>query len=82
MGRRSEVAAENAAGILERRVLRRRHLRRGVLPRPPSRLWTAPLNTEALLGFAAGAAVVAATTMTSTLLWGVDGDWRIPFRLA
>ncbi|WP_235835470.1 MULTISPECIES: MFS transporter [Arthrobacter] len=48
--------------------------------------WTALLNTGAQLGFAAGAAVVAAATMITTSLWGEsamrDGGWRIPFLLA
>jgi MHS family proline/betaine transporter-like MFS transporter len=48
--------------------------------------WTALLNTGAQLGFAAGAAVVAATTMITTSVWGesamLDGGWRIPFLLA
>ncbi|MFJ4027373.1 MFS transporter [Paenarthrobacter sp. NPDC089989] len=48
--------------------------------------WTALLNTGAQLGFAAGAAVVAATTMITTSVWGEeamrDGGWRIPFLLA
>jgi MHS family proline/betaine transporter-like MFS transporter len=47
---------------------------------------TALLNTGAQLGFAAGAAVVAATTMITTSVWGesamLDGGWRIPFLLA
>ncbi len=48
--------------------------------------WTALLNTGAQLGFAAGAAVVAATSMITTSVWGEeamrDGGWRIPFLLA
>ncbi|MCU1566371.1 MAG: transporter [Pseudarthrobacter sp.] len=48
--------------------------------------WTALLNTGAQLGFAAGAAVVAGTTVISTALRGesamLDGGWRIPFLLA
>ncbi|GAA1791159.1 MFS transporter [Pseudarthrobacter sulfonivorans] len=48
--------------------------------------WTALLNTGAQLGFAAGAAVVAATTIITTSVWGasamLDGGWRIPFLLA
>ena len=48
--------------------------------------WTALLNTGAQLGFAAGAAVVAATTAIATSVWGesamIDGGWRIPFLLA
>ncbi|MFE4542081.1 MFS transporter [Arthrobacter sp. NPDC056727] len=55
---------------------------------PDSRrgFWTALLNTGAQLGFAAGAAVVAVTTMVTTSAWGEtamrDGGWRIPFLLA
>ena len=48
--------------------------------------WTALLNTGSQLGFAAGAAVVAVTTMVTTSVWGesamLDGGWRIPFLLA
>ena len=48
--------------------------------------WTALLNSGSMLGFAAGAAVVAVTTMVTTSLWGesamLDGGWRIPFLLA
>ena len=48
--------------------------------------WTALLNTGSQLGFAAGAAVVALTTMITTSVWGesamLDGGWRIPFLLA
>lgn len=48
--------------------------------------WTALLNTGAQLGFAAGAAVVAVTTMITTSAWGEsamrDGGWRIPFLIA
>ncbi|MFE4835396.1 MFS transporter [Arthrobacter sp. NPDC056691] len=48
--------------------------------------WTALLNTGSQLGFAAGAAVVAVTTIITTSVWGetamLDGGWRIPFLLA
>lgn len=44
------------------------------------------LNVGSQLGFAAGAAIVALTTLVSTSVWGdmamVDGAWRIPFLLA
>ncbi|WP_141361746.1 MFS transporter [Glutamicibacter uratoxydans] len=47
---------------------------------------TALLNSGSMLGFAAGAAVVAATTMLTTSAWGesamLDGGWRIPFLVA
>ena len=44
------------------------------------------LNVGSQLGFAAGAATVAVTSMWSTSIWGenamVDGAWRIPFLVA
>lgn len=47
---------------------------------------TALLNSGSMLGFAAGAGVVALTSMWSTTAWGeqamVDGAWRIPFLIA
>lgn len=47
---------------------------------------TALLNSGSMLGFAAGAAVVAATTFLTESMWGPDamfnGGWRIPFLLA
>ncbi len=47
---------------------------------------TALLNSGSMLGFAAGAAVVAVTTMLTTSAWGenamLDGGWRIPFLVA
>ena len=47
---------------------------------------TSLLNSGSMLGFAAGASVVAATTMVTTSLWGesamLDGGWRIPFLIA
>lgn len=47
---------------------------------------TALLNSGSMLGFAAGAGMVALTTAVSTSLWGadamVDGAWRIPFLIA
>lgn len=47
---------------------------------------TALLNSGSMLGFAAGAAVVALTSMATTSVWGenamLDGGWRIPFLIA
>ncbi|SJM64589.1 MFS transporter [Gulosibacter sp. 10] len=47
---------------------------------------TSLLNSGSMLGFAAGAAVVAGTTALTTSWWGegamLDGGWRIPFLLA
>jgi MHS family proline/betaine transporter-like MFS transporter len=47
---------------------------------------TALLNSGSMLGFAAGAGVVAVTTAATTSAWGesamLDGGWRIPFLLA
>ncbi|MFC9332370.1 MULTISPECIES: MFS transporter [Arthrobacter] len=47
---------------------------------------TSLLNSGSMLGFAAGASVVAVTTMVTTSLWGesamLDGGWRIPFLIA
>ncbi|MFC7847735.1 MFS transporter [Arthrobacter sp. NPDC057388] len=47
---------------------------------------TSLLNSGSMLGFAAGASVVAVTTMITTSLWGesamLDGGWRIPFLIA
>lgn len=47
---------------------------------------TGLLNSGSMLGFAAGAGMVALTTEWSTSLWGasamLDGGWRIPFLLA
>ena len=47
---------------------------------------TSLLNSGSMLGFAAGASVVAVTTMLTTSLWGesamLDGGWRIPFLIA
>jgi MHS family proline/betaine transporter-like MFS transporter len=47
---------------------------------------TSLLNSGSMLGFAAGAGVVAATTAVTTSLWGEDamreGGWRIPFLIA
>ncbi|MGQ3383170.1 MFS transporter [Glutamicibacter sp. TV12E] len=47
---------------------------------------TALLNSGSMLGFAAGAAVVAVTTMLTTSAWGENamlaGGWRIPFLVA
>ncbi|MDF2051662.1 MFS transporter [Arthrobacter sp. Cr_A7] len=47
---------------------------------------TSLLNSGSMLGFAAGAGVVAATTAITTSLWGDDamreGGWRIPFLIA
>lgn len=49
-------------------------------------LMTALLNSGSMLGFAAGAGVVAVTTAMTTSAWGasamLDGGWRIPFLLA
>lgn len=48
--------------------------------------WTALLNSGSMLGFAAGAGVVALTTALTTSAWGenamFDGGWRIPFLIA
>lgn len=47
---------------------------------------TSLLNSGSMLGFAAGASVVAVTTTVTTSLWGdsamLDGGWRIPFLAA
>ena len=47
---------------------------------------TALLNSGSMLGFAAGAGTVAATTAVTTSAWGesamLDGGWRIPFLIA
>ncbi|WP_461175136.1 MFS transporter (plasmid) [Arthrobacter sp. Z1-9] len=47
---------------------------------------TSLLNSGSMLGFAAGAGVVAATTAITTSLWGEaamrEGGWRIPFLIA
>jgi len=47
---------------------------------------TALLNSGSMLGFAAGAGVVAITTHLTTSAWGenamLEGGWRIPFLLA
>lgn len=47
---------------------------------------TSLLNSGSMLGFAAGASVVAVTTMVTTSQWGesamLDGGWRIPFLIA
>lgn len=47
---------------------------------------TALLNSGSMLGFAAGAGVVAVTTIVTTSMWGetamLDGGWRIPFLIA
>ncbi|WP_449278423.1 MFS transporter [Leucobacter sp. GX24907] len=47
---------------------------------------TGLLNSGSMLGFAAGAGMVALTTSFSTSLWGenamIDGAWRIPFLIA
>jgi MHS family proline/betaine transporter-like MFS transporter len=47
---------------------------------------TSLLNSGSMLGFAAGAGVVALTTVITTSQWGEsamhDGGWRIPFLLA
>lgn len=47
---------------------------------------TALLNSGSMLGFAAGAGMVALTTAWSTSAWGEsameDGAWRIPFLIA
>lgn len=49
-------------------------------------LMTALLNSGSMLGFAAGAGVVAVTTAVTTSAWGasamLDGGWRIPFLIA
>ncbi len=49
--------------------------------------WASKLNVGSYLGFAAGATVVAATTLITETLLGIDGamvawGWRIPFLLA
>ena len=49
--------------------------------------WASQLNVGSYLGFAAGATVVAATTIVTEHLLGIDGamlewGWRIPFLLA
>ena len=49
--------------------------------------WASKLNVGSYLGFAAGASVVAATTLITENLLGIDGamvawGWRIPFLLA
>ncbi|MCA0378395.1 MAG: MFS transporter [Actinobacteria bacterium] len=49
--------------------------------------WASKLNVGSYLGFAAGASVVAATTLITETLLGIDGamvawGWRIPFLLA
>lgn len=47
---------------------------------------TSLLNSGSMLGFAAGAGVVAVTTAVTTSVWGEaamhDGGWRIPFLIA
>ncbi|WP_251042175.1 MFS transporter [Arthrobacter sp. ISL-30] len=47
---------------------------------------TSLLNSGSMLGFAAGAGVVAVTTTITASLWGdsamLDGGWRIPFLIA
>ncbi|MFE5836569.1 MFS transporter [Arthrobacter sp. NPDC056493] len=47
---------------------------------------TSLLNSGAMIGFAAGAGIVAVTTAVATSAWGEtamrDGAWRIPFLLA
>lgn len=47
---------------------------------------TSLLNSGSMLGFAAGAGVVAVTTAFTTSVWGEtamrDGGWRIPFLIA
>ncbi|TDU21742.1 MFS transporter [Arthrobacter sp. JUb115] len=47
---------------------------------------TSLLNSGSMLGFAAGAAVVAATSVITTSAWGENamlaGGWRIPFLVA
>ena len=47
---------------------------------------TSLLNSGSMLGFAAGASVVAVTSTVTTSLWGesamLDGGWRIPFLIA
>ncbi|WP_129656883.1 MFS transporter [Rothia halotolerans] len=49
-------------------------------------LTTSFLNSQSMLGFAAGAATVAATSAITTNIWGenamLDGGWRIPFLIA
>lgn len=49
--------------------------------------WASKLNVGSYLGFAAGASVVAATTLITETLLGIEGamvawGWRIPFLLA
>lgn len=47
---------------------------------------TSLLNSGSMLGFAAGASMVAVTTAITTSIWGssamLDGGWRIPFLVA
>ncbi|WP_319021995.1 MFS transporter [Brevibacterium sp. FME17] len=47
---------------------------------------TSFLNSQSMIGFAAGAATVAVTSVVTTNIWGEDamleGGWRIPFLLA
>ncbi|MCP3424703.1 MFS transporter [Rothia sp. AR01] len=47
---------------------------------------TSFLNSQSMLGFAAGAGTVAITTAVTTSVWGedamLDGGWRIPFLIA
>lgn len=47
---------------------------------------TSLLNSGSMLGFAAGASMVAVTTAVTTSMWGssamLDGGWRIPFLIA
>lgn len=47
---------------------------------------TSWLNSQSMLGFAAGAGVVAITSTVTTRIWGedamLDGGWRIPFLVA
>ncbi len=48
--------------------------------------WASWLDVGSYVGFAAGASVVALTTIVTESIWGptamVDGGWRIPFLLA
>ncbi|MCP3424702.1 MFS transporter [Rothia sp. AR01] len=47
---------------------------------------TSFLNSQSMLGFAAGAGTVAVTNAVATSIWGenamLDGAWRIPFLIA
>ncbi|MCP3424701.1 MFS transporter [Rothia sp. AR01] len=49
-------------------------------------LSTSFLNSQSMIGFAAGAGTVAITTAVTTSIWGenamLDGGWRIPFLIA